>query len=412
MSEPSVSPDVPFAGRRYPGTTFWYRAARPDGTMEQGSIAATSPALARDLIAARGYWLVDMRVERALPGGNRLSPADLGLGLRMLASLIDSGLPLGRALTVLGDLVPDSWRGSLPAIHDAVRRGEPLARSLATAPIGVPAVVIGIIQAGESGSGLASAVRRAASLMEEAASRRAAFRAALAYPLLLAMASVSSVSLLVGVVLPRFAAILADLGQALPLTTRLVLTGAEIARRAALPVAISGILGMCAWYSWVNTPEGRTRWHNWLLSVPVVGQVRLANASAGWARALSALLSSGVSIAPALRSAADAGGDAAIASRVLRARDRIVHGAPIAPSLDAEVAGTPTVIRLARAGEQTGRLAELLGHAATLDQEWADRAVRNAVRTLEPLLILIFGGFVGLIAAALLQAVYSVRPNL
>lgn len=393
-------------------STYRYRAARADGTIDHGTVRAASPEAVSTLITNRGDWVLDVHPERlgwARPSG--LSPADLGLGLRLLASLIESGLPIARALGTLQDVAPDSWRPSLPTIRDAVHRGESLATALADAPIALPPVVIGIIRAGEAGSGLARSVRRAATLMESAAATRASIRAALAYPLILSVAGAGAVVLLVGVVLPRFAAILNDLGQALPPATQIVLSAAQIFRAVAIPGALAATVATMLFRVWCTSPGGRHHWHAWLLSSPVLGRIRRSSAAARYAHALSALLESGVPAGIALRSAADAAGDAAIGARLVRARDRVVHGESIAAALTAEDASTPTTIRLVRAGEESGRLAELLAHAATIEQERAERSVKNAVRLLEPALILAFGGLVAFVAAALLQAVYSVRPG-
>ncbi|HEX8358836.1 MAG TPA: type II secretion system F family protein, partial [Longimicrobium sp.] len=210
------------------GTSWSYRAAHASGLMEQGTVRAESPEAAREQLFARGLFPLEVRAERGAethrPG---LSAAELALGLRVLATLLESGLPLSRALAALDDLVPASWKPALPELRAAVREGKSLAAALAAAPVAFPPLVLGLVQAGEGGSGLAAAVTRAAELTETAAETRRAVRAALAYPLILAGAGTASVGLLVGFGLPRFATILGDLGQQLPPTARLVLGAAD-----------------------------------------------------------------------------------------------------------------------------------------------------------------------------------------
>jgi len=129
------------------------------------------------------------------------------------------------------------------------------------------------------------------------------------------------------------------------------------------------------------------------------------------AHSLSALLESGVSIATALTLSARATGDAQIAARLLVARDKIVSGDALSHALQESRAATLTAVRLVRAGEESGRVTSMLTHAARIEQQRADRIVRTAVRMLEPILLLIFASMVALVAAALLQAIYSVRPT-
>jgi type II secretory pathway component PulF len=379
--------------------------------MEQGVVRAESPEGAREQLFARGLFPLELRAERGAavrrPG---LSPQELAVGLRVLATLLESGLPLARALGALDELVPTSWRPALPELRSAVREGKSLAAALAAAPVAFPPLVVGLVQAGEGGSGLSAAVTRAAELTEAAAETRRAVRAALAYPLVLAGAGTASVILLVGFVLPRFAAILADLGQALPPTAALVLGMADAARAGWLPALALLIAVLVVGRAWVSTEGGRERWHSFLLALPLVGEARRAGAVARFAAALGALLESGVPIAPALGSAVRAAGDAAIARRVGDAREAVVGGAGLAASLDAANAATPTAVRLIRAGEESGRMVPMLAQVARIEAARAEARVRAAVRVLEPVLILVFGGMVALVAAALLQAVYSVRP--
>jgi general secretion pathway protein F len=246
--------------------------------------------------------------------------------------------------------------------------------------------------------------------MEERAATRAAVRGALVYPLILACAGLASIALLVGIVLPRFERILADLGQALPPTTRLVLHAAAISRASALPLAATLVLVFVLWRGWTRTSDGHRRWHELLLGVPVIGKTRFAAATARASAATAALLDSGVPIAPALVHAARATGDAALAARLLAACDAIVHGTRVGIALERQRAMTPTAVRLVRAGEESGRLGAMLAHASKLERARATQLTASAVRLLEPALILLFGGLIALVAAALLQAIYAVRP--
>jgi type II secretory pathway component PulF len=212
-----------------------------------------------------------------------------------------------------------------------------------------------MVQAGEAGSGLAPAVRRAAELTERAAATRAAVVAALVYPAILTTAGGASLILLVGVVLPRFAGILADLGQVLPPTTRVVLAAAAIARGGALPATVAVVVAVATWRAWVSTEVGRRQWHEWLLSLPLVGTVRRASAVARVGGAMAALLETGVPIAPALTAGAQAAGDAAIAARVTTVRRAVIAGSSLSRAFTDAEAATPTIVRLVRAGEESGQ---------------------------------------------------------
>jgi type II secretory pathway component PulF len=126
---------------------------------------------------------------------------------------------------------------------------------------------------------------------------------------------------------------------------------------------------------------------------------------------LGALLETGVPIASALPHAARACGDAAIEKRLQEARLLVLHGERLSRALARERAVSALAARLVHAGEESGRLSGLLAHAGRLEQDHATRRVQSLVRVIEPALIIGFGGLVALVAASLLQALYSVRPS-
>ena len=391
--------------------TYSYRAATADGRVEAGRMESASAEAARSALAARALFPLEVRPEAAgVRSLARVSAVDLALGLRGLAVLLESGLPMGRSLAAFEELAPESWKTELPALRETIRNGGSLSGALRQSRIPMPPVVLGMIRAGEAGSGLAVAVGRAADLQESAASARAAVQGALAYPLLLAFAGTASTILLVTVVLPRFAVILADLGQALPPTTRLVLTGAHVARPSALPLAVLAVLGAAVWRRWTATPAGRNAWHGLLLRAPLVGPIRRSLGASRTAAALGALLGSGVPLPAALRYAGAASGDAWLEGSADRVRARVLRGESLSSAFEAERTLTPVAIRLVRAGERAGELARMLDHASRLESARGQQALSRTVRMIEPALILGFGAVVALVAAALLQALYSIRP--
>ena len=150
--------------------------------------------------------------------------------------------------------------------------------------------------------------------------------------------------------------------------------------------------------------------HRGLLTLLVPGPVRHGLATARFGRALGAMLRSGMPLLPALQSATDAAGDAGVGERMGRVADRVARGEPLAVSLEQERALDPHAIRVIAVGESSGQLASMAQRAGDLAAREAERRLDAMVTLLEPALILVFGAIVALTAAALLQAVYSLRP--
>ncbi len=275
----------------------------------------------------------------------------------------------------------------------------------------VPGVVLGMIRAGERGSQLARALAQVATHLEQEADLVSRVRQALAYPLVLGVAGTGSLLVIATVVVPRFAELLGELGQDLPLATRLLLGGSRFLSRFWAPLLLLGLAGVGAAIEWIRRPAGRRRLEEGLLAVPVVGRVRQALATARIARALGGMLSAGMPLLPALEAARDAAGDLAVAVRLDRARERVASGAGLTASLEREEALTGSALQVIAVGEASGRLGEMTLRAGDVAAQDAERGLSRLVTLLEPALIVAFGGVVAFVAMALLQAVYSLRPG-
>jgi general secretion pathway protein F len=394
------------------GASYAFRAVRPDGRLELGVIEAASREAAIALIGSRGVYPIEVsRSSKRAAASTRARSVDIALGLRALATLLEAGLPISRALAVLEGLVPTCWTAALPLIRNRIEQGDSLAAALRTSSLPMPPHVLGIIEAGEAGGGVAPAVVTAAQLVEARAATTAALWNALSYPIMLAVTGTASIALLAGIVLPRFAELMADSGQALPIMTRLMLGLNGVVHAAVLPALLCTAASLVAWRAWTTRPEGRTKWHTLLLAAPALGPIRRSAATASACATLAALLYSGVQLAAALPFAARAAGDAAMEAALLRARTRIVAGESFSSALQAENALTVTSIRFARIGEETGGLSQMLQHAAQIESGHALQRLKRMIRLLEPALILAFGAIVMAVSAALLQAVYGVRPS-
>jgi len=392
-------------------TAFRYEAARADGAVVKGVLDATSGPEAAAVLSGRGLMPLKVEPQPRVAVRRLFGPSTRSLATVMegLSALVGAGVPLEPALQATERAAPAGLRDALGRVATRVREGSSLGAALGAEDGLFPAVTIGLVRAGERGVGLDAGLAQAAAQLEAQAETAARIRAALTYPLILALVGTLSVGLIVLFVVPRFAGLLGEMGQALPLATRLLLAASQVVRDWGLILAAVAVAGALAGARFVA--ERRAAWHGWLLGLPVVGSIRHAFATARAARALGALLATGTPVLAALAVAAEAAGDEAVAARLGRTRDRVAEGTGLAASLEATGALAPTALQLVAIGEGSGRLPALLAHAAQLEERDAERRLKTLVTFLEPALILAFAGLVAFVAAALLQTVYSLRPG-
>ncbi len=392
-------------------TRYRYQALRPDGSRVTGSLAAESEPAARAGLTGMGLWVTHVESQSTLGAPWRgASSADIALFFELLAGLLESGLTLPRSLSALAEFAPARTQPLALEAASAIREGRSFGAAIHGARVMAPEVS-SLIRAGEASGALAVSVRGAATLLIERTARRRALQGALAYPALLLASSSAAVVVMVGMVLPRFTAMLGELGQELPPVTRFVVGASAAFRALALPVVALGAVVVVVLARMLGTADGRRRIHSVLLRVPFVGPLRAASASSRLTSTLGALLAQGLPMRPALTLAVTGSGDAAVMVAAEAAIAAVVRGERPSRALAHAGAVSRRAAHLLAAGEESGRLAELAQRAGRLDAEWVDRRLALMLRIVEPALILGFAGVVGLIAAAMLQAVYAIRPT-
>jgi general secretion pathway protein F len=391
--------------------TFRYVAVRPDGARVRGQLHAATNVEAARVLADRGLYpvTVDAATSRAQLW-RRPGTRDLATAMQSLAALSEVGVPLHRALDATLELVGSGLREPLTRVRERVREGSPLWAALAEEGETFPPAAIGLVRAGERGVGLTAGLSQAARQLEREAETQGKLRAALAYPVVLCVVGAISMAIIVFVVLPRFAALLEDVGAATPPVTRVLLTGSSIIGEHAPWLFLAGVALTAAAVQLVL--RQREVASAWLLEWPLVGPIRHGLATARAARALGALLGTGVSAAAALATARDGAGDTAVARRLTDAERRVTEGMALGEALSTTRAFTPGAVQLVRIGERAGRLPDLLEQAAALEERAAQARVHALVTALEPALIVGFAGAVAFVAGAVLQAIYGLRPGL
>lgn len=403
MSRPT---DARVARRR-----FSFRAVAESGAVATGELWATSEAFARDQLAQRRLLPIDLRTHDD-EVRRRPSDLELAVGLRVIGSLLDARLPLARVLAAFAAVAPGGWtREAIATLDGEVREGRSLSAALGATFPTAPQHLVSMIAAGEAAGSAAESCRVAATELEVVANGAKAVRAALAYPLILALTGAVAITVLVGVVLPRFAILLEDVGQTLPWSTRAVLAAGTVLKGALLPIFALTLCVAVLLTWWRRSDDRATRsFDGGLLRIPIAGPLFIAASGARVAGTLGSLLHAGVALPAALPQAAAASGNTEISARLLDATARVEAGERLSRAFELTRALPLSLTQLVRAGEEAGDLPMMLAFGARLERERLQDRVTALVRLLEPAMILGFGGAVALVAAALLQAIYAVRP--
>ncbi len=391
---------------------FRYQAATLDGHTVEGVLQAASRQSVLEELRRRQLYPVTLdetTPDSAARAGRRLGRrAAAALWTRNVATLLGAGVPLDRALAFTAQQAShDGLAAAVQQTRRAVQEGSSLADALARHPQYFDPLFVAMVSAGESSGALEIVFDRLSQHLEEGAELRSQVRAALLYPALMAIVGSIGLGVLLGFVIPRFAAIFADVGSTLPVSTRLLLAASTVLTKGWWAWVLLAVAAGYALPLALARPETRRRWHAARLGWPWLGDLELKYATAQFARTLGLLLKSGVPVLPALRIARASVANVIVQAGVDRATEALAEGSALAPAL----AGTlpPLALQMIAVGEESGRLEELCLRVADSYDGEVRRALRTGVALLEPALILAFGALVGFVALAMLQAIYGIN---
>jgi general secretion pathway protein F len=396
---------------------FVYRAADKRGQTVEGVMEAADARAVVERLHREAYFPIQVapHTDGAARGGlalpSRIRARDLLAFTQMLATLVEAGLPLDRALAILEELATQAKLKALVAdLLRSVRAGTSLSEALAKHH-GRPfsRLYINMVRAGEKGGVLEVTLRRLAEFLESRAAFMEAIVSALAYPLVITLVGAAAIVFLMTFVIPRFAIIFADLGQAIPLPTQILLE-VSAALREYWWIGVLGLLaGGLGWRTWTGTAEGRLQWDQAVLRLPIAGRLSLKVETARFARTLGTMLKSGVPVLGALAVVGDMMTNQAISRAVVRLADAVKRGGSIAAALKEHTPFPALAVHMVRVGEETGRLEDMLLKVAETFEAEVRSELKRVIGLLEPAIILCMGVLVAFIVVAMLLAIFSIN---
>ena len=396
--------------------TFDYRALDAQGRSCKGRLEADGPRHARQLLRERGVWprvLIEVRVGSDTGRQTRgagMSAADLALLTLQLATLVQAGLPLEEALeAVAKQSSKRKVAGLLSAVRSRVMEGHALASALGQFPRAFPELFRATVAAGERSGHLGHVLEQLAAYTQARQASRQKIQMALVYPLILMLASAAIVGFLLGYVVPDVVKIFVDSGQPLPWLTQALIGVSNGLRNHFL--LLTGVLmtlfGLWRW-SW-QQPQWRLRWHRWLLSAPVIGEVLRAMEAARFASTLAILGKSAVPLVDALEISASVIGNLTIRARMVDVARSVREGGTLTRGLELSGDIPPMMLHMIASGERAGELDRMLARAAEQQESSLAARIALVVSLFEPAMLVLMGGVVLLIVMAILLPILSLN---
>jgi type IV pilus assembly protein PilC len=411
---------------------FQYSALDAKGEQTNGVVAAATEAEAIQQLRSKGLYPTQIAEEgktkkggKAAPAkakgkaaakakpakghtGGRIKPKSLMIFTRQLATLIDSGLPLLRSLTVLEKQEPNPvLRATVAALAENVQGGSTFSESLAQHPKIFNKLYVNMVKAGELGGVLEIVLNRLAEYQEKAQKLKNKIVSAMVYPVIVMFIAVAILIFLMVFIVPKFKEMFTATNETLPLISQIVFGMSEffLARPLFVPnvVFVFVVVGIAAFLFniWGRTVGGRKAIDTMKLRMPILGDIQRKSAVSRFSRTLGTLVTSGVPILQALNITRDTAGNVVISKAIEKVHEAVKEGETIVIPLQASGVFPNMVISMVDVGEETGQLPEMLLKVADVYDDEVDNAVTALTSILEPIMIVFLALIVGSVVFAL-----------
>jgi len=397
-------------------STYQYRVRDRQGKLVTGSLQADNERLVLSKLQEMGYVPVSVQEKKQSLGSielafrpNHVDQKSLAVFARQFATMVNSGLPILKALSILGDQTESKPLAKVVSeVRLDVERGSSLSQSMAKHPRVFQNLFVSMIKAGETGGVLDSVLLRLADNMEREVELKQRVKSAMTYPIVvLAMVSLILVAMLLFIV-PQFKGIYASLGGQLPLPTRILLFVSEVFRKFWWMWTLGLIVFIILFKRYKRTARGRARLDAMKLKVPVFGGLFHKTALSRFASTLSILLRSGVPILQSLDIVSETVNNDVISRAVRDVQGSVKEGESIAKPLGKHAVFPPMVVQMLAVGEETGAVDTMLEKVGQFYDNEVSATVDALTSLIEPLMIAIIGGCVGMAVIALYLPMFNV----
>lgn len=399
---------------------YHYRAKNGPADTVSGQVQAASREEAIEKIIRLGYVPVRVEAEAATRdaawywSGN-VPARQLTQFNRQLSVLLKSGVPILKALTILAEQMPHRrLRRVIDDIRGDVQTGKHFSEALARFPGLFPAMERTLVQAGEAGGKLQEALLRVAEYRQQREKLMSRIRAALAYPVFMAVVGAATVLFMLMVVMPRLLVVFERLGQDLPWPTKVLLQCSALLGRGETWAVIALCAGLltAAVVQGLRLPSVRLFRDRVLLRLPLLGSVMHKRELACLSQTLQMLLGSGLPFLRAIQTSSSGLQNGVVRAELAQATVAVEQGASFGDVLDKSALFPRFMVNLVRVGEESGYLEEALGEVAKTYEEEISEALEMFTGLLEPTMILGMGAIIGSIIIAMLLPVFQLNMNM
>lgn len=391
---------------------FNYKAKeKRSNKIVKGNIQAENEQAAGRLLVDQGFIPESIVEEGADLSSlvNRVTTKDRIMFTRQLATLIGAGLPLATSLrTVAEQTQSKRMKSIIEEILANVESGKTLYDSFSQYPDIFNGIYLALIKAGETSGTLDLALQRLANQEEKDAAMISKIRGALVYPGIILVVIIAVLAFMMIMVVPQVKGLYEDMGKELPGLTQALVGLSDFFGEFWWLVALVllGVVGFC-WYAVKKTPSGRKVMDSFKIHVPLFGGLFRKLYVSRFARTAEMMLSTGVPMLDSIKIAIDSTSNVVVEEEYSKSLEIIQGGKPLSEALKDRNYMLPLVPQMASIGEESGKIDEMLGKAASVYETELDEQINNISTMIEPILMVIMAALIGVVIGGTLLPIYS-----
>ena len=392
---------------------FNYKVVDRDGKNKKGTIEAPNRDGAEKKLKSEGYSIMSL-TEQSSPLGDiglfkkKVKSRDLGVFCKQFSAVIKAGVTIISALELMGDQIENkTLRKAIQDARTYVEKGGTLADAFRVNPDVFPPIMINMVAAGEMSGNLEICLDRLVEHFEKDNALTSKIKGGMTYPIVVLIVMVIVIIVVLVAVIPNFASMFEDMGTQLPLATRIMMAAADFVKYKwwLLIIIVAAIVFGVKFFK--KTPFGEQLFANLGLKAPIFGPLNVKTACSRFARTMSTLMASGISMIDAVEQVAKMMDNKIIRDGLMDAKVQVSKGVPLSKPLKDMEMLPPMLSAMTKIGEETGDIEEMLSKVADYYDEEVEAATNALTSAMEPIIMVILACIVGMIVAAVYGPIMS-----
>lgn len=387
---------------------YVYKVITKDGKEKKGTVESNSKEKAILTLKQEGNTIISVEEGSVLNkelklGGKKIKARDVGVFCRQFNSLLTAGVSVVASLGMLAEQTENKTMAvAIQNMHASVQKGENLSNSMRKEGI-FPPVLISMISAGEASGNLEGSLVRMAEHFEKDAKLKGMVKKAMIYPIVLLVVAVAVLVIMVVAVIPSFSDMFADMGSKLPGLTQALLDLSEFIQNYWYIVVIVVVAIVAAYKIYTNSDNGKRTMAVLQMKLPGLGNLNTKSESARFARTLSTMLASGMTMVEAMEITSSTMGNILFREALEESTVQIQRGVSLSDSMKKCELFPPLILHMVGIGEETGNLEEMLNNCANYYEEETELATQSLMAMMEPMIIIVLA----VIVCVILGAIYG-----